>query len=97
MSRGEAQHLGTGSARYHERGTLDFRDLVGELRCDRGLSVLLIAHDMRVVRRVAVPDRGRIVEHGHTARLFTDPQQTLTRNIPEADRSVSEIVLERRR
>lgn len=74
-------------------------DLIDELRRERGLSVLLIAHDMRVVRRIAdrviVLDDGRVRESGRLTQMFATPQQELTRRILEADRSVSETILER--
>ena len=74
-------------------------DLIDELRRDRGLSVLLIAHDMRVVRRIAdrviVLDDGRVCESGQLTEMFAAPQQELTRTILEADRSVAETLLER--
>ena len=76
-------------------------DLIDELRREWGLSVLLIAHDLRVVRRIAdrviMLDEGRVCESGRLTQLFAAPQQELTRTILEADRSVSETMLQRLR
>lgn len=48
----------------------------------RGMGVLLITHDLNLVRRfaqrVAVMERGRVVECAPTDRLFADPQHPYT-------------------
>ncbi|KQX06872.1 MULTISPECIES: ATP-binding cassette domain-containing protein [unclassified Leifsonia] len=60
-------------------------DLLDELQRDRGLSLLFISHDLGVVRHmsdsVAVMRSGRIVEHGATETVFTDPQHEYTRSL----------------
>ena len=60
------------------------RDLVDQ----QGTSVLFISHNLGVVRefadRIYVIYRGRIVEHGSTATLFSAPQHPYTRALLSA-------------
>lgn len=57
-------------------------NLMRTLQEERGLSLLLISHDLAVVRymteRAAVMYRGRIVEQGTSSDLFTRPQHPYT-------------------
>lgn len=50
-----------------------------------GLTILLITHEMSVIRvvtdRVIVLDHGRIIEQGPTARVFAAPEAELTRRL----------------
>jgi len=59
--------------------------LLKELQQEMGLSYLFISHDLRVVRHVAdeivVMHRGRVVEHGGVAQIYSNPQQDYTRNL----------------
>ncbi len=56
--------------------------LLGRLNRERGISMLLISHNLQVVRRicsrVAVMQRGHIVEEGEMERVFTNPQNAYT-------------------
>lgn len=56
-------------------------DLLAALK-DAGRTLLVISHDLAVVARladeVAVMRDGRVVEHGPTARVLTDPQHPYT-------------------
>ena len=58
-------------------------NLLLDLQRDLGLAIVLIAHDLAVVRqvshRIAVMRQGRIVETGDADQLVTDPQQAYTR------------------
>ncbi len=62
--------------------------LLADLRARHGLALLLISHDLAVVRRlcdeVAVLDAGRIVERGRPADLFRAPAHPATRALVEA-------------
>jgi peptide/nickel transport system ATP-binding protein len=57
--------------------------LLEELRARLGLTMLFITHDLRVAARicdrVAVMQRGVIVEQGPTAQLFASPSHAYTR------------------
>jgi ABC-type microcin C transport system duplicated ATPase subunit YejF len=59
--------------------------LLQELQRKRGLSILLITHDLTIVRkiadRVAIMRRGELVEQGDTAAVFDDPQHDYTRKL----------------
>jgi len=67
--------------------------LMHELTEKTGTSVLLISHNLGVVRefadRVYVIYRGRIVEHGTTAQLFHDPRHPYTRALLAAIPKIS--------
>ena len=58
--------------------------LLKDINRELGLTILLITHEMAVVRdiasHVAVIDGGRIVEHGETYDIFTAPQHATTRS-----------------
>ncbi len=68
-------------------------DLLQSINRQMGLSIVLVTHEMSVVRRIAqrvlVLDEGRIVEQGDVATLFTAPQHPVTRELlrvpPDAD------------
>ncbi|NKY43760.1 dipeptide ABC transporter ATP-binding protein [Nocardia cerradoensis] len=57
--------------------------LLERLRRERGLTLLLISHDLAVVRflcdEVVVLQHGRIVEAGATGRIYTEPEHPYTR------------------
>ena len=76
-------------------------DLIDELRYESGLATLLIAHDLRVVRRVAdrviVLHEGVVREQGSVPRVFEDPQHELTQSIVAADRPLSMVMQQRLR
>src|SRR5215467_293531 len=58
-------------------------NLLAELRRELGLTLMLISHNMAVVRHVCertmVMYLGRIVESGPTERMFSDPRHPYTR------------------
>ena len=68
-------------------------DLLVRLKNDRGLTILFIAHDLAVVRkicdRVIVMEKGKIVEQGDTETVFQNPKEEYTKNlissVPVAD------------
>ena len=63
-------------------------DLLAELSRRYGLAYLFISHDLSVVEtitdRVLVMRAGKIVEHGATADVFSDPQHAYTQRLVAA-------------
>ncbi|MEY9991117.1 peptide/nickel transport system ATP-binding protein [Streptomyces sp. V4I8] len=62
--------------------TVAVMDLLTDLRARRGLSLVLVSHDLRLVAdrtdTLAVMSEGRLVESGPTAQLFTAPSHPVT-------------------
>jgi microcin C transport system ATP-binding protein len=60
-------------------------DLLAELQVRKGMAILLITHDLHLVRRfadrVAVMERGHIVEQGSVSEVFAAPQHRYTREL----------------
>jgi microcin C transport system ATP-binding protein len=60
-------------------------DLLGDLQKNHGMAVLLITHDLNMVRkfadRIAVMENGYIVEHGSVAHVFANPQHAYTQKL----------------
>jgi microcin C transport system ATP-binding protein len=60
-------------------------DLLAALKARSNLALLLITHDLAIVRRLAdrtcVMTQGKIVETGPTERIFTNPQHAYTRHL----------------
>ncbi len=65
--------------------------LLKRLQERHGMAIILITHDLGVVRRtsdrVCVMRYGEIVERGTTERLFSDPQHPYTRHLIESEPS----------
>ena len=59
--------------------------LIKDIQSRLGLAILFVTHDLRVAAqicdRIAVMQRGRIVETGPTAAIFADPQHAYTRQL----------------
>jgi microcin C transport system ATP-binding protein len=60
-------------------------DLLGDLQKNHQMAVLLITHDLNMVRkfadRIAVMENGYIVEHGTVAEVFANPQHAYTQKL----------------
>ncbi|MBO1332646.1 ABC transporter ATP-binding protein [Streptomyces sp. VRA16 Mangrove soil] len=69
-------------------------ELLAALRADLGLAVLLISHDLGVVRelcdRVAVMRAGRLVEQGPARQVLVTPEHPYTRELVDAAPVLSE-------
>lgn len=63
-------------------------NLLGELRRELGLSYLFISHDLAVVERlceqVHVMREGRIIEHGKTSLILSNPHKSYTQRLVDA-------------
>ena len=64
--------------------TLQILALLRELNKKLGLTIVLITHEMQVVKeicnKVAVMENGQVIEHGESVQIFSQPQQALTRD-----------------
>ncbi len=68
-------------------------ELLGDIQKHNGMSMLLITHDLNLVRkfadRVAVMENGALVEQGAVEEVFSNPQHPYTRKLidsrPERD------------
>ena len=64
-------------------------ELLRDIQKNRGMSVLLITHDLGIVRKVAhrvcVMKDGEIVETAETAKLFDNPRHAYTRHLLAAE------------
>lgn len=58
-------------------------NLLSSLSSSRGLALVFISHDLHIVRhlceRIAVMERGKLVEQANTEALFASPQHPYTR------------------
>ncbi len=65
--------------------------LLKGLKGHHGMAMLFITHDLNIVRkfadRVCVMTKGRIVEEGPTARVFSNPQHDYTRHLLSSEPS----------
>jgi microcin C transport system ATP-binding protein len=74
---------------------LQILELLDRLRQEAGMSLLLITHDLNIVRRfadrVAVMERGVIVEQGTTLEVMENPQHAYTQKLIDSrpERNVS--------
>ncbi|MCG2640467.1 methionine ABC transporter ATP-binding protein [Bradyrhizobium sp. GCM10023181] len=59
-------------------------DLLANINRELGVTIVLITHEMSVVRQLAkevvVLDAGRVVENGHVADIFTHPKHPITQS-----------------
>ena len=65
--------------------TRSILDLLRQVNRELGLTVVLITHQMQVIKqvadRVAVIEAGRVVEQGRVLDVFTRPQQAITQSL----------------
>ncbi|MBC9248728.1 methionine ABC transporter ATP-binding protein [Pseudomonas alcaligenes] len=74
--------------------TAQVLQLLAEINRELGLTIVLITHEMDVIRRVcdqvAVMDAGTIVEQGPVAQVFLHPQHPTTRRFVQEDEHIDE-------
>lgn len=72
-------------------------ELLNQLQRDENMAVLIISHDLNLVRhfadRVGVMEKGRLIETAATPDLFANPQQPYTKKLLQShpQRSVGEV------
>ena len=75
--------------------TKDILKLLVEINQELGLTIVLITHEMHVVRqichRVAVMEEGRVVESGEVIEVFKNPQRPITKQFVGEERVDDEI------
>ncbi len=72
-------------------------NLLRELRQKLGLSIMLVAHDLAVVKnvcdRISVMEKGLFVDSGPSEEVFSSPQSDYTRRlleaVPDVDRALA--------
>ncbi|MEH6472727.1 MAG: ABC transporter ATP-binding protein [Halopseudomonas sp.] len=76
---------------------LQILELLRELQQKLGMAILLISHDLNIVRRyadhVCVMHQGRIVESNNCAALFANPQADYTKMLLDAEPSGQPLAL----
>jgi len=64
-------------------------ELLRKLKTEHGMSMLFITHDLGIVRKIAdrvcVMTKGKIVETGPTAEIFSNPQHAYTKHLLAAE------------
>ena len=60
-------------------------DLIRDIQREYGMAVLLITHDLPMVRKIAdtvsIMHQGRVIETGPLGKIFTHPQEAYTRHL----------------
>lgn len=74
--------------------TNDILKLLKHLNDNLGLTIVLITHEMQVIKsvcqHVAVMDQGKVIERGSVADVFSNPRQPLTQNFVDSSANVPE-------
>ncbi|MDO5376110.1 methionine ABC transporter ATP-binding protein [Staphylococcus rostri] len=69
--------------------TDEILDLLLQLKKEQNLTIIIITHEMHVIRRVcdevAVMENGRVIEHGNVSDVFENPQHRVTRRFVQED------------
>ncbi|HBC8109188.1 TPA: methionine ABC transporter ATP-binding protein [Staphylococcus aureus] len=69
--------------------TDEILDLLLKIREQQNLTIILITHEMHVIRRicdeVAVMESGKVIEHGPVTQVFENPQHAVTKRFVKED------------
>ncbi|REH87322.1 methionine ABC transporter ATP-binding protein [Staphylococcus felis] len=69
--------------------TDEILDLLLELKKEKNLTIIMITHEMHVIRRVcdevAVMENGRVIEQGSVSEVFKNPKHRVTRRFVQED------------
>ncbi|HBM8064468.1 TPA: methionine ABC transporter ATP-binding protein [Staphylococcus aureus] len=69
--------------------TDEILDLLLKIREQQNLTIVLITHEMHVIRRicdeVAVMESGKVIEHGPVTQVFENPQHAVTKRFVKED------------
>ncbi|MBE5666947.1 methionine ABC transporter ATP-binding protein [Staphylococcus sp. SS251] len=69
--------------------TDEILDLLLKIREQQNLTIVLITHEMHVIRRicdeVAVMENGKVIEHGPVTHVFENPQHAVTKRFVRED------------
>lgn len=75
--------------------TKSILQLLKRLNDELGLTIVIITHEMSVIKeicqKVAVLDKGKIIEEGDVYSLFSNPQQEITQSFIETTSSLGNI------
>ncbi|EPI14813.1 NIL domain protein, partial [Enterococcus faecalis] len=74
--------------------TVSILKLLQELNRKLNLTIVLITHEMQVIQtichKVAVMEKGKIIEQGSVSEIFTQPKQSLTQEFIDTASNVRE-------
>lgn len=75
--------------------TASILNLLKELNKKLGLTIIIITHEMSVIKsichRVAVMEKGRVVEEGDVYSIFAEPKQEITKKFIASQSSLAKI------
>ena len=75
--------------------TTSILNLLKELNKKLGLTIIIITHEMSVIKsichRVAVMEKGRVVEEGDVYSIFAEPKQEITKKFIASQSSLAKI------
>lgn len=85
-----------GTSALDPKTTNQILDLLKDLHDRLGLTIVLITHEMQVVKeianKVAVMQNGQIIEQNSLIDIFADPQEALTKQFIETTSSVNRFI-----